>query len=50
MDLTQLLNKIRSEASVTYQERIPEATRENLESIRYAMIDGNNIMVANEFM
>jgi hypothetical protein len=50
MDLTQLLNKIRSEASATYQERIPEATRENLETIRYAMIDGNNIMVANEFM
>jgi hypothetical protein len=50
MDLTQLLNKIRSEATATYQERIPEATRENLESIRYAMIDGNNIMVANEFM
>ena len=50
MDLTQLLNKIRSEATSTYQERIPEATRENLESIRYAMIDDNNIMVANEFM
>lgn len=50
MDLTQLLNKIRSEATSTYQSRIPEATRENLESIRYAMIDDNNIMVANEFM
>ena len=50
MNLTELLNKIRSEASVTYQERIPEATRDNLESIRYAMIDDNNIMVANEFM
>lgn len=50
MELTELLNKIRSEASATYQERIPEATRNNLESVRYAMIDDNNIMVANEFM
>lgn len=50
MDLTTLLNTIRDNASAMYQERIPEATRNNLESIRYAMIDDNNIMVANEFM
>lgn len=50
MDLVTMLNTIRDNASVTYQERIPEATRNNLESIRYAMIDDNNIMVANEFM
>jgi len=50
MDLITLLNTIRDNATVTYQDRIPEATRTNLESIRYAMIDDNNIMVANEFM
>lgn len=50
MNLETLLNTIRANATTTYQERIPEATRDNLESIRYAMIDDNNIMVANEFM
>lgn len=50
MDLVTLLNTIRDNASATYQERIPEATRDNLESIRSAMIDGDNLMVANEFM
>lgn len=50
MDLIKMLNTIRSNASSDYQERIPAATRDNLESIRYAMIDSSNIMVANEFM
>lgn len=50
MNLTEILNTIRANASSTYQERIPEATQTNLEAIRYAMIDDNNIMVANEFM
>ena len=50
MNLEQLLNTIRDNASATYQERIPEATQTNLEAIRYAMIDDNNITVANEFM
>ena len=50
MDLITVLNTIRTNASATYQERIPEATRTNLEDIRYAMIDGNNVQVANEFM
>lgn len=48
-DMVQILNTIRSNASQTYQDRIPEATRNNLESIRYVMIDDDNIMVANEF-
>ena len=48
-DMVQILNTIRSNASQVYQDRIPEATRTNLESIRYAMIDDDNIMVANEF-
>ena len=46
----ELLNKIRSEASALYQERIPEATVENMESIRYAMISDENVQVANEFV
>lgn len=50
MELVNVLNTIRTNASAEYQNRIPEATRDNLDSIRYAMIDGNNIQVANEFM
>lgn len=50
MDLQNLLNTIRDNASAEYQSRIPEATRTNMEDIRYAMIDDDNIMVANEFM
>lgn len=50
MDITAILNTVRDNASATYQERIPEATRTNLESIRYAMIDDDNIQVANEFV
>lgn len=50
MDLTQILNTIRSNASATYQERIPEATRTNLEAIQESMLAGENILVANEFM
>ena len=50
MDVITILNKIRANASATYQERIPEATRTNLEDIRFAMIDADNVQVANEFM
>lgn len=50
MNVLEILNTIRDNASATYQERIPEATRTNMESIRYAMIDDDNIMVANEFI
>ena len=50
MNLQELLNTIRDNASADYQARIPEATRTNIEDIRYAMIDDDNIMVANEFM
>lgn len=50
MKMIDVLNTIRDNASATYQDRIPEATRDNLEDIRYAMIDGDNIQVANEFM
>ena len=50
MDLVTVLNTIHANASAVYQERIPEATRTNLEDIRYAMISDDNVMVANEFM
>lgn len=50
MNLVEILNTIRDNASATYQERIPEATQNNLETIQAAMVDGDNIMVANEFM
>ena len=50
MDLVTVLNTIHANASATYQNRIPEATRTNLEDIRYAMISDDNVMVANEFM
>lgn len=49
-NMIEILNTIRDNASALYQDRIPEATRNNLEDIRYAMIDDENIMVANEFM
>jgi len=49
MDVIAIMNTIWDNASSDYQERIPEATRENVEQVRYAMIDDNNIMVANEF-
>lgn len=50
MDTVQLLNTIRANASPTYQERIPEATRENIETIQTAMLDEDNVVVANEFL
>ena len=50
MDLVTVLNTIHANASATYQNRIPEATRTNLEDIRFAMISDDNVMVANEFM
>lgn len=50
MNLPEILNTIRDKASTDYQTRIPEATRNNLEEIRYAMIDEDNVMIANEFM
>lgn len=48
-DMINVLNTIRDNASKDYQERIPEATRNNLEDIRFAMIDDDNIAIANEF-
>lgn len=49
MDVIEIMNTIRDNASATYQERIPELTRNNLEAVRFAMIDDDNVVVANEF-
>ena len=50
MNLTELLNTIRDNASETYQDRIPEATQNNIESIQEAMTNPNNAVVTNEFI
>lgn len=49
-NLQELLNTIRDNASLMYQERIPEATQTNITTIQEAMLDQNNVAVANEFM
>ena len=49
-NMIEILNTIRDNATQTYRDRIPEATQNNLEEIRYAMIDDDNVMVANEFV
>lgn len=49
-NMVEILNTIRANASAVYQERIPEATKTNVEDIRYAMLDDENVQVANEFM
>lgn len=50
MNLTELLNTIRDNASASYQARIPEATKTNISEIQTAMLDENNVQAANEFM
>ena len=49
MNLVEILNTIRDNASQMYRDRIPEATQNNLQDIQTAMLDGNNVVVANEF-
>lgn len=49
LNFIEVLNTIRDNASAEYQNRIPEATQTNIEEIRAAMIDDDNILVANEF-
>lgn len=50
MNLEEVLNTIYDNASDIYRERIPVATQNNITEIRDAMLDGDNIVVANEFM
>lgn len=50
MDVIELLNTIRDNASQAYQDRVPEATRSNIESVGEAITDLNNAVVYNEFI
>lgn len=50
MNLQEILNTIRDNASDMYRERIPEATQNNITEVQEAMTDPNNAVVTNEFM
>ena len=50
MDAIEILNTIRDNASQAYQDRVPEATRNNIESVGEAITDLNNAVVYNEFI
>lgn len=50
MDAIEVLNTIRDNASQAYQDRVPEATRTNLEEVGEAITDLNNAVVYNEFI
>lgn len=50
MNLVDILNTIRDNASETYQDRIPEATQQNIIAVQEAMCDPNNAVVTNEFI
>ena len=49
-DVIELLNTIRDNASQAYQDRVPEATRNNIESVGEAITDLNDAVVYNEFI
>ena len=50
MDAIEVLNTIRDNASQAYQDRVPEATRNNIEEVGEAITDLNNAVVYNEFV
>ncbi len=50
MNLQEILNTIRDNASDMYRERIPEATQSNITDVQESMCDPNNAVVTNEFM
>ena len=50
MDAIELLNTIRDNASQAYQDRVPEATRSNIDEVGEAITDLNNAVVYNEFV
>lgn len=49
MNVIEIVNTVRDNSSATYQDRVPELTRNNLEDVRFALIDDDNVMIANEF-
>ena len=50
MDAIEVLNTIRDNASQAYQDRVPEATRSNIEEVGEAITDLNDAVVYNEFI
>lgn len=50
MDAIEVLNTIRDNASQAYQDRVPTATRNNIEEVGEAITDLNNAVVYNEFV
>ena len=50
MDVIELLNTIRDNASQAYQDRVPAATRSNIESVGEAITSLDNAVVYNEFV
>ena len=50
MDAIEVLNTIRDNASQAYQDRVPEATRNNIEEVGEAITNLNNAVVYNEFV
>lgn len=49
-DVIELLNTIRDNASQAYQDRVPEATRNNIESVGEAITDLSDAVVYSEFI
>ena len=50
MDAIEILNTIRDNASQAYQDRVPVATRNNIEEVGESITDLNNAVVYNEFV
>ena len=50
MDAIEVLNTIRDNASQAYQDRVPVATRNNIEEVGEAITDLNNAVIYNEFV
>ena len=50
MDAIEVLNTIRDNASQAYQDRVPEATRNNIAEVGEAITNLNNAVVYNEFI
>ena len=50
MNLVDVLNTIRDNASDIYRDRIPEATQNNIADIQAVMTDPNNAVVVNEWI
>lgn len=50
MDIINVMNTIRDNASSVYQDRVPVATQNNIDAIQKAIADPNNAVVFNEWI